>query len=197
MVDAGWAWGRDVEVVCDRARRFEPYRVTWLEEPLLPDAIAEYGELSRRKPPIPIAAGENAATMRAAEAYIEQGGLAFIQIDTGRIGGITTARKVAERAAAKGITYVNHTFKSRLSVAASLHVFADFEQFPHLEYPTARSPLSEELVTGALDRDAEGRVTLTEAPGLGVTVNRDCLRKYAAPVRIDIAGRTIFQTADL
>ena len=141
MVDAGWAWGRDVDAVCDRVRRFAPYRLTWLEEPLLPDAIPHYGELSRRKLPIPIAAGENASTFRAAEDYVDQGKLAFVQIDAGRIGGITVARQVVQLAQERKTTYVNHTFKSRLSLAAALHAFADVEEFRYLEYPTAGSRL--------------------------------------------------------
>jgi len=197
MVDAGWAWGRDVDAVLDRARRFAPFRLTWLEEPLLPDALPEYGELAERKPAVAIAAGENAATLRQAENYIDQGGLSFLQIDAGRIGGITVARKAAERAAQKGITYVNHTFKSRLSVAAAFHVFADFESFRYLEYPTSGSALSEQLATGAFDRDAQGRVSATDAPGLGVTVHPECLRRFAAPVRIDVGGRTIFSSVDV
>jgi L-alanine-DL-glutamate epimerase-like enolase superfamily enzyme len=196
MVDAGWAWGRDVEAVLDRAKRFAPYQLTWLEEPLLPDALPEYGEVAKRRPAVPIAAGENASTLRAAENYIDQGGLSFIQIDAGRIGGVTVARTVAERAAKKGITYVNHTFKSRLSVAAALHVFADVEAFRYLEYPSSGSALSEQLAPGAFDRDESGRVSVTEAPGFGVKINPECLRKFAAPVRIDVSGRTIFSSAD-
>jgi L-alanine-DL-glutamate epimerase-like enolase superfamily enzyme len=197
MVDAGWAWGRDVEAVLDRARRFAPYRVTWLEEPLRPDAIPEYGEVARRRPAVPIAAGENAANLRQAESYLAEGGLSFIQIDAGRIGGITVARQVAERAAAKGVTYVNHTFKSRLSVAAAIQAFADVEAFRYLEYPTSGSELSEQLAPGAFERDAEGLVGVGDAPGLGVTVNPDCLRTFGAPVRIDVAGRTIFSSAEV
>jgi L-alanine-DL-glutamate epimerase-like enolase superfamily enzyme len=197
MVDAGWAWGRDVDTVMDRARRFAAYRVTWLEEPLFPDAIPEYGELARRKPAVPIAAGENAATLRAAENYIDQGGLSFVQIDAGRIGGITVSRKVVERAQARGITYVNHTFKSRLSVASALHAFADVEGFRYLEYPNGGSPLAETLAAGTCDRDAQGLVTLTDAPGLGVKMNLDCIRKYAVPVRIDLSGKTIFSSVDV
>jgi L-alanine-DL-glutamate epimerase-like enolase superfamily enzyme len=197
MVDAGWAWGRDVEAVLDRARRFAPYRLTWLEEPLRPDALPEYGEVARRRPAVPIAAGENAATLRQAENYLEQGGLSFIQIDAGRIGGITVARQVAERAAARGVTYVNHTFKSRLSVAAAIHAFADLEPFRYLEYPTSGSALSEQLAPGAYDRDAAGRVVVPSAPGLGVTVSADCLRTFGAAVRIDVAGRTIFSSPDV
>lgn len=196
MVDAGWAWGRDVDAVIDRARRFAPYRVTWLEEPLFPDAIPEYGDVARRKPAVPIAAGENAATLRAAESYLEQGGLSFVQIDAGRIGGITVARKVVEKAVKAGVTYVNHTFKSRLSVAAALHAFADVEGFRHLEYPSGGSPLAESLATGTCDRDANGLVAVGDAPGLGVKINLDCVRKYAAPVRIEISGKTVFSSTE-
>jgi L-alanine-DL-glutamate epimerase-like enolase superfamily enzyme len=196
MVDAGWAWGRDVSAVLDRARRFATYKLTWLEEPLLPDALPEYGEVARHQPAVPIAAGENAATLRAAENYIEQGGLSFIQIDAGRIGGLTVARQVAERAAKKGITYVNHTFKSRLSVAAAIHAFADFEAFRYLEYPSSGSALAEELAPGAYERDASGLVSASEAPGLGIRVSPECLKKFSAPVRIDVGGKTIFSTAN-
>src|SRR5207237_10500781 len=134
------------------------------------DALPEYGELAGRRPAVHIAAGENAATLRQAENYIDQGGLSFLQIDAGRIGGITVARRAAERAAKKGITYVNHTFKSRLSVAAAIHAFADFERFRYLEYPSAGSALSEQLAPGAFDRAASGMVSATEAPRVGVPV---------------------------
>lgn len=194
MVDAGWAWGRDVDAVLDRAKRFAPYQLTWLEEPLFPDAIPEYGELSRRKPAVPIAAGENAATLRAAENYVDQGGLSFVQIDAGRIGGITVARKVVEKARAKGITYVNHTFKSRLSVAAAIQAFADVEDFRYLEYPSGGSALAEGLAPGACDRDGQGLVFVSDAPGLGVKINLDCVRKFSVPVRIDLSDRTIFSS---
>lgn len=196
MVDAGWAWGRDVEAVLDRARRFAPYRLTWLEEPLLPDALPEYGALAMRNPAVPIAAGENAATQRAAENYLEQGGLSFVQIDAGRIGGITVARRVAERAARRKITYVNHTFKSRLSVAAALHVFADLEEFRYLEYPTAGSRLAQTLATATCDRDPQGFVSAGDAPGLGVKINPECIRAFNVPVRIDLAGRPVFASPE-
>ena len=42
MVDAGVCWGNDVEKVLERAKAFVKYQVTWLEEPLHPDAINHY-----------------------------------------------------------------------------------------------------------------------------------------------------------
>jgi L-alanine-DL-glutamate epimerase-like enolase superfamily enzyme len=196
MVDAGVCWGNDVEKVLERAKTFAKYRLTWLEEPLHPDAIGRYGELAKRKPSVPIAAGENCGAVRAAEDYLENSGVNFIQIDGGRIGGITPSRIVCEAAQKRGITYVNHTFKSRLSLAAALHVFADVEKFKYLEYPAAGSRLAFDLVKG-LERDAKGMVSLPEKPGLGVEVNLDVVREFLAPVRIELSGQTIFESGQI
>jgi L-alanine-DL-glutamate epimerase-like enolase superfamily enzyme len=131
--------------------------------------------------------------VRAAEDYLENAGVNFIQIDAGRIGGITPSRIICEQALKRGVTYVNHTFKSRLSLAAALHVFADVEKFKYLEYPAAGSRLAFDLVKG-LERDAKGMVSLPEKPGLGVEVNLDVVREYFVPVRIELSGQPIFES---
>jgi len=194
MVDAGEAWGDDVATVLERASRLAPYRVTWLEEPLHPAAIQQYRRLADSRPALAIAAGENAGTLRAAEDYVEHAGLRFIQIDVGRIGGITPARTICNLAVRQGITYVNHTFKSHLSLAAALHVFADVADFHYLEYPAAGSPLANDLISNPLERNADGLVLLHDQPGLGVQVNRKVVQEYFVPVRIELAGQTIFQS---
>jgi len=193
MVDAGVCWGNDVEKVLERAKSFAKYRLTWLEEPLHPDAINHYRLLHDLAPPIAIAAGENCGNVRAAIDYLENSGVKFIQIDAGRIGGITPAREIAELAQPRGITYVNHTFKSRLSLAAALHVFADVPSFKYLEYPAAGSRLAFDLVKG-LERDAKGMVTLPERPGLGVEVDLDVVREFFVPVKIELSGKIIYQS---
>ena len=194
MVDAGVAWGNDVETVLARAETFAKYRVTWLEEPLHPDAINHYAQLTRQNPAIPIAAGENCATVRAAEDYIDHAGLRFLQIDAGRIGGITPARKACELARQRGLIYVNHTFKSHVSLAAALHVFADVEQFNYLEYPAGGSPLAHELVKKPLKPNAQGLVALHGSPGLGVDINMDIVRRYHVPVQITLGDQLLFES---
>jgi len=193
MVDAGWAWGHDDGTAYDRACLFEKHRVTWLEEPLYGEAVPAYGRLAARRPPVPIAAGESAGNVRAAEDFLDNAGLSFIQVDAGRIGGITPSRTVCEMARGRGVTYVNHTFKSKLSLAAAIHVFADVEDFRYLEYPASGSRLSENLAYGALDRDASGVVSAPETPGLGVEIDLSIVREFLVPARIELAGRTLFE----
>jgi L-alanine-DL-glutamate epimerase-like enolase superfamily enzyme len=49
----------------------------------------------------------------------------------------------------------------------------------YVEYLTP-SPYIEEIVNEPFVVDAEGFLTIPEKPGLGVTLNRDALKKYGA-----------------
>ncbi len=197
MIDAGVAWGDDHEIAYARAKAFAQFSLTWLEEPLAPDAIEAYRALSKQNLPVPIAVGEGSGTYRMAEDLICHGGIQFVQIDVGRIGGITTAFRVRQLAEQHGVQYVNHTFKSHLSLAASLHVFATNESFNLLEYPAADSKLSQCLTVERLKVKSDGRVELTEGPGLGVRVNTEAMGAYLAPVRIQVGNEVIFEPVEL
>jgi L-alanine-DL-glutamate epimerase-like enolase superfamily enzyme len=192
LVDAGVVWGNDDAVAYERAVDFAPMKPGWLEEPLSPDAVDAYARLRSRRPPVPIAAGEGCGRWRDAEDLVLNGGLDFVQIDAGRIGGITISHRVRRLAEARGIVYVNHTFKSHVSLAASLHVFATVERFELLEYPAAGSALSRELVADPLERGPDGLVRVPDRPGLGVTVSAAALKQYGQRVRIDVGGRAVF-----
>lgn len=194
LVDAGCAWGEDDVTAHKRAAAFSAHAIGWLEEPLFPDAVTAYARLKKQNPSVPIAAGEGSNRYRFAEDLVENGGLDFIQIDAGRIGGLTTAFKVRRLAEKRGLQYVNHTFKSHLSLAAALHVFATAPAFELLEYPAGGSELSDGLVKQPLEPGPDGLVRVPSAPGLGVEINEDTLRKFLQPVRIEVAGRVIHET---
>ena len=66
------------------------------------------------------------------------------------IGGILPSFRVCRLAEKRGVQYVNHTFKSHLSLAAALHVFATNPDFNLLEYPAAGSELSQRIVENRL-----------------------------------------------
>ncbi len=193
MIDAGVVWGADSETAYQRARVFAQFRPTWLEEPLAPDAIGAYRALTERTPAVAIAAGEGSNTYRMAEDIIVHGGVDYVQIDTGRIGGIHPSFQVRQLAEQHGVQYVNHTFKSHLSLAAALHVFATNPDFTLLEYPAAGSELSRHVVTDPLHIDPDGHVRVKELPGLGVRVDTDAIRPYVTPVQITVGAGTVFE----
>jgi L-alanine-DL-glutamate epimerase-like enolase superfamily enzyme len=53
-----------------------------------------------------------AHSFHMAQQLVDYGRVGFLQIDCGRIGGIGPAKRAADYAAARGVTYVNHTFTS-------------------------------------------------------------------------------------
>ncbi len=197
MIDAGVVWGNDHETAYQRAEAFSQFSPTWLEEPLAPDAVDAYGALTRRNPSVRIAAGEGSNTYRMAEDIIVHGGIEFVQIDAGRIGGILPSFQVRQLAEEHGIQYVNHTFKSHLSLAAALHVFATNPDFNLLEYPAAGSELSQRLVAEPFEVESDGRVRIKELPGLGVRVDTEAIRPYLAPVRIEVGTDGVFEQESL
>ena len=197
MIDAGVVWGTDYETAYNRAEAFAEFAPTWLEEPLAPDAIDAYGALTAKNPSVPIAAGEGSSIYRMAEDLIVNGGIQFVQIDAGRIGGIMPSFQVRQLAEQHGIQYVNHTFKSHLSLAAALHVFATNPNFDLLEYPAAGSELSQCLVTEPFPVESDGMVRVKELPGLGVRVDTEAIRPYLAPVQIEVGAETVFEQTPL
>ena len=196
MIDAGVVWDTDHETAYRRAEAFAQFSPTWLEEPLAPDAIDAYGALTAKNPSVPIAAGEGSSIYRMAEDLIVNGGIQFVQIDAGRIGGIMPSFQVRQLAEQHGIQYVNHTFKSHLSLAAALHVFATNPDFDLLEYPAAGSALSQCLVAEPFPVEFDGMVRVKELPGLGVQVDTEAIRPYLAPVQIEVGIDTIFAVQD-
>ena len=197
MIDAGVVWGTDHETAYQRAEAFAQFSPTWLEEPLAPDAIDAYGALTRQNPTVPIAAGEGSNTYRMAEDIIVHGGIQFVQIDAGRIGGIMPSFQVRQLAEQQDVQYVNHTFKSHLSLAAALHVFATNPDFNLLEYPAAGSELSQWLITEPFHVDPDGMVRVKELPGLGVKANTEAIRPYLTPVQIEVGTEKVFEQPPL
>src|SRR5690606_2042594 len=98
--------------------------------------------LSARTPKVRIAGGEAAHNIHMARHLMDYGKVDFIQIDCGRIGGIGPAKAVADLAAQRGVTYVNHTFTSHLALSASLQPFAGMAGDRICEFPAAPKPLA-------------------------------------------------------
>lgn len=197
LVDAGQIWVEDVEAAAARLPALEASRATWLEEPFQASAYEAYGALSRRTGTVKLAGGEGAHNVHMARHLIDLGGVGFVQIDCGRIGGIAPAKAVADYAAGKGVTYVNHTFTSHLALSASLQPYAGVEASRICEYPAAPKQLAVDITTTHLMPDANGEVHVPDAPGLGLEVDLPSLARYHLPVDIAVGGRSVFRTGQL
>ncbi len=194
MVDTGQIWGENVEAAAARIPALEAARATWLEEPFHASALSAYGALAKRSPNVRLAAGEGAHNFAMAQHLIDFGGVGFIQIDTGRIGGIGPAKRVADYAAARGVTFVNHTFTSHLALSASLQPFAGLPDHRICEYPFQPKQLATDFIATPIARDAHGNVTAPDAPGLGIAINPEGVRRYLVDTEIKVGGTVLYRT---
>jgi L-alanine-DL-glutamate epimerase-like enolase superfamily enzyme len=194
LVDAGTIWGHDVEAAAKRLPALNAVRALWLEEPFHTGALSAYQQLASQSGSVKMAGGEGSHNADSARHMMQHGGVGFIQIDTGRIGGITPAKQIADEAGAFGVTYVNHTFTSHLALSASLQPFAGIEQDVICEYPVEPKQLALDITTSHFKPDANGQIKAPDAPGLGVEINTSKLPEYLVPLEISVRGETIYST---
>ncbi|MBV8428499.1 MAG: mandelate racemase/muconate lactonizing enzyme family protein [Hyphomicrobiales bacterium] len=197
LVDVGQIWKDDVEAAAARLSDLEAADALWLEEPFTAGALSAYAALAKRSPKVKLAGGEAAHNVAMAEHLMLYGGVGFIQIDSGRIGGIAPSKKVADYAVARGITFVNHTFTSHLALSASLQAFAGLENHRLCEFPFAPKPLAYEMTADHFSADGSGEVTAPDRPGLGIEIDVPKLRPYLQKVEITVNDRILYQTPDL
>ncbi|MFO7916937.1 MAG: enolase C-terminal domain-like protein [Anaerolineae bacterium] len=194
LVDAGTVWGEDVEAAAQRLEALETCEVTWLEEPFISEALEAYGELAARCDQVELAGGEGCHNYHMARRMMDQAGPGYIQIDAGRIGGISQGKRVADYAQARGLTYVNHTFTTHLALSASLQPFAGLEEDVICEYPVEPSAMARDLTREKILPDDEGRVHVPEGPGLGVTPDPQTLQKYLVDAEIRVGDEVLYTT---
>ena len=168
-------------------------QATWLEEPFVSGAHTAYRTLALAPATVKMAGGEGCHNYFMAEHMLDHAGLGFIQIDAGRIGGITIAKRVAEAAQARGITYVNHTFTSHLALSASLQPYAACATHVICEYPVEPKSLAWDLTTEHIERDADGQIRVPERPGLGMQPDLAAVARYLVDVEIKVAGRVLYR----
>lgn len=173
LIDAGQCF--DARTAIRRAQQFAEYRPYWLEEMLQPDDLAGYRLLTTHSP-LPIAAGEADSLLVEFERLLDEGGVDWVQPDPARCG-ISTMIAVGRAALQRRRRICNHTFKSGITLAASLHVMAALPDVDVVELCQAESPLRHELTHERFDV-VDGYVSISDAPGLGVTVNPEVLARY-------------------
>jgi L-alanine-DL-glutamate epimerase-like enolase superfamily enzyme len=197
LVDTGQIFLDDVERAAERLPALEQAGATWFEEPFAASALEAYGALAKRSAKVKLAGGEGAHNVYMAKHLIDLGGVGYIQIDCGRIGGIGPSKEIADYAVGKGITFVNHTFTSHLALSASMQPYAGLADHRICEFPAMPKPLALELSANHLTPDANGEVAAPDAPGLGIEISPAGVRKYLQDVEIRVNGRQLFATPDI
>ena len=181
MVDAGgseqfWPHGRPwARRTADMLAGFD---IAWFEEPLPPDDLEGYIELTRNSR-VPIAGGEVLTRRQAFQPWIERRAVDILQPDCTKCGGISESRKIAWAAYDHNIQYVPHGWNTALGLAADLQLVASVPVARFVEYLTPCAYI-EELVTEPFVVDDDGFLEIPASPGLGINVSEDGLRQFLA-----------------
>ncbi|GLV53398.1 mandelate racemase [Dictyobacter sp. S3.2.2.5] len=176
MLDIGLVW--DSTQAIKMARRFEPFDLFWLEGPLPPDDLAGYARLADRVD-VRIAAGEQETTYQGFINLIEKGHVNVVQPDLARSGGLTPTVRLAQYAYDHNVLCIPHAFSTGILVAASLYYVASMPHGKPAEFTVSESSIARDLLTKPFQLEKDGTVRVPQAPGLGVQLNEEILRRYA------------------
>jgi L-rhamnonate dehydratase len=175
MADAYMGW------TLDYAKRMlpllEPFRLRWLEEPVIPDDIQGYAEL-KSYGRIPIAGGEHEFTLYGFRDLLEARAVDYIQFDTNRVGGITQARKIAALAEAYSVPVIPHAGQMH-----NYHVVMASLNSPMAEYfPMVDVEVGNELfwyLFAGEPKAKDGFINLDDdVPGLGLSIDETKLQDF-------------------
>jgi L-rhamnonate dehydratase len=180
LVDPGWypvGWIRPGPM---RSRReaiemcawLADYDVGWVEDFIHPERFDEYAAV-RATSPVPIAAGEQLATIWEFERFIADGCVDVVQPDLSRCGGLSVAWRVAELAEKANIDCVPHSWLTHLLTGYSLQLIATLPRAPFVEFNVSQSALTRGIAPASFKLDEDGMIAIPDLPGIGVEVDRD------------------------
>jgi L-alanine-DL-glutamate epimerase-like enolase superfamily enzyme len=158
----------NVDEAIRRARAYEPLDIGWLEEPLPAEDIQGHRQLSEHTT-LPIAVGESLYSPLHFREYLERRACSIVQVDVGRIGGITPWLKVAHLAETFNIAVCPHfLMELHVSLCAAVPNARWVEYIPQLDELTA----SRMRIEG-------GRAFPSAQPGLGIDWDFEAVDRLA------------------
>jgi L-alanine-DL-glutamate epimerase-like enolase superfamily enzyme len=172
-MDVNCAW--NLEEAIEQARKFAPYRLFWLEEPIYPPedfrSLARLYQLSGT----PLASGENACTVFQFREMLEAGAARFIQPSAIKVGGISEWRKINALAEVYNVRINPHSPYFGPGLLATAHLLATSPQADFLEYLYVNLEASVFKDPPRFDR---GYMHLPKGPGLGLEIDPAVLKYY-------------------
>lgn len=164
-------------------RELEPYRLMFIEEPVLSEHHEALGELASLTS-TPIALGERLYTRWDFKQILADGHVDVIQPDPSHAGGITETRKIAAMAEAHDVALALHCPLGPIALAANLQLDAVCynafiqEQSLGIHYNKGNDIL-DYISNPEVFAYEDGFVSIPNGPGLGVEINEEYVRERA------------------
>jgi D-galactarolactone cycloisomerase len=188
MADANG--GYDGNTAVRVGKGLEAQGLAWFEEPVQRGDLDGYREV-RRALTLPITGGEHLGSLDAFREYVARRIVDILQPDVANCGGLSAARDIAALARAFHVRVFPHVWGTTVAVAAGLHLAAilpstpptmtptPLAQEPLFEFDSTPHPIRDAMASGAL-RPKDGWLAVPDGPGLGVEVDPEIIRRFAA-----------------
>ena len=163
------------------AKEIEHIRPYFFEDPIAPDSVLSFGEVSE-KSNIPMAAGERNLNIWEFREYIEKAGVHYIRPDVGLAGGFTQLKKICALAEAFQIPVIPHAGQVH-----NFHISMSSINAPIVEYfPFWPVEIGNELFWYIFDGEPKaknGFIELDESkPGLGISLSDQYLDSFSIEI---------------
>jgi galactonate dehydratase len=156
--------------------RLEPLHLFWIEEVTPAKPLSDLAAIDAAGR-MPTAGGETIFGVEGFFPYIAAKAVGVAMPDVKCCGGLLEAKKIAAIAEGAGIKLSPHGPASPVGGRAAAHVCATLPNFVILEHAYGEVPWRPELVTPP-ESFVNGRIQLTDAPGLGIDWNEGAMRGH-------------------
>lgn len=174
----------DVPSACRIAGELEPFSLMWLEEPTPPENPQALARV-RASTKTPICAGENLYLRWGFRELLDAGAVDVIEPDIPKCGGLAESKKIANLAEMYYVPFAPHLVSTPLGTMASAHQCSTVPNFFVQEWHALeeRDVWDSYVIppdgSGSIVKD--GYITLPDAPGIGVELDLDSVRRNAVP----------------
>lgn len=158
MVDANMQWTVDGSIRA--ARALQPFELTWIEEPTIPDDVSGNARIVREGG-MPIANGENFRSLYEFRTMIAAEALSIPEPDVTNCGGVTSFMKIGHMAEAFNLQVTSHAAHD-----VSVHLLA---ALPNSSYLEAHGFGLEKFMDETMVLK-DGMAVAPERPGHGVSL---------------------------
>lgn len=175
-VDANEAWDRHTAL--NMIRQLAPFKIDWVEQPLLAGDIAGAADL-RRQVDIPIALDQALFTDTEVLDAVRRDACDIIVIGFHETGGLLPLKKAAAIAAAASLKINRHGClgETGISTLAALQILSTIPNLADGNQVMHELSVEDTLVDGLLDIK-DGRTVVPDRPGLGIEINWDNVDRF-------------------
>jgi galactonate dehydratase len=163
------------------AARLEELHPLWLDEPCPPTNLGAAKKISEESV-TPIGWGRHVTAMAEVQNMLRDQMVDVVRLDIGR-HDLCSIRKAAALAETYYVAVAPYHAGGPIATAAAMHLAASLPNFFIQQVPWAAGDDAKaraELVGADIETPKEGFLTLPTRPGLGIQVNEQALRRYAA-----------------